>query len=353
MNATLATESDCNSCLDNDFNCPVYWASEEECSICHNSYYAGWQFDEDAKNVKQILDRITHYVPGYRKQGIDIEGFVFCQGAWDSGNFAHSSKYRENIKRYIEALDKEYEEFSGEKKVVIGTIGFNGYNGFNSMQEEVFQAQMSVDGSLESEFEGKVKVVDSRPFWVDKELSPIDNAAHYNNNANFYMGLGEALGEAMIELLPDRVQNLDAPTTSPSTSFMPSISLSPSVSPSHSFTPTMKPSLEATTIAESCHDSPLRMKVFIESEGKEKMKSCSWAGRVVEKVTERCNLPGVSTHCPISCGTTCNDVDSEARFKIEKPDGKKINRYCTFVAKNPSVRCTFDGVTDTCRETCH
>ena len=212
LNATLATESDCNSCQNNNFDCPVYWTSEEECSRCHNSYFAGWQFDEDAKNVKHILNRITHYVPGYRRQGIDIEGFVFCQGAWDSGNFAHSSKYRENIKRYIEALDKEYEEFSGEKKVVIGTIGFNGYTGFNSMQEEVFQAQMSVDGSIESAFEGKVKVVDSRPFWVDKELSPIDNAGHYNNNANFYMDLGEALGEAMIELLPDTVQDLDPPT---------------------------------------------------------------------------------------------------------------------------------------------
>jgi hypothetical protein len=221
------------------------------------------------------------------------------------------------------------------------------------MQEEVFQAQMSVDGSLESEFEGKVKVVDSRPFWVDKELSPIDNAAHYNNNANFYMGLGEALGEAMIELLPDRVQNLDAPTSSPTISVMPSMSTFPSGSPSNSFHPTtMKTASLEPTIVKSCHDSPLRMKVYIESEGEEKMKSCSWAGRVVEKVAERCNLPGVSTHCPISCGTTCKYVDSEARFKVQKPDGKMINRYCSFIAKNSSERCTFEGVTDTCRETC-
>ena len=211
---------------------------------------------------------------------------------------------------------------------------------------------MSVDGSIESAFKEKVKVVDSRPFWVDKELSPADSFTHYNNNAISYMDLGEALGEAMIELLPDTVQDLNPPTLSPTTSFMPSTSPLPSGSPSDSFNPTtMKPSLEAT-FAELCNDSPLRMKVFIESEGKEKMKSCLWAGRVVEKVTERCNLPGVSTHCPISCGTTCKDVDSEARFKIQKPDGKMINRYCTFIARNPSRRCTFEGITDTCRETC-
>lgn len=103
---------------------------------------------------------------------------------------------------------------------------------------------------------------------------------------------------------------------------------------------------------DTCKDSPLRMKTWIEADKRERMKSCEWVGRVAERVAERCALSDNKSHCPVSCGVTCENVDSAARFKIEKPDGSRINRYCSFVAKNPSERCAWEGVADTCRESC-
>ena len=103
---------------------------------------------------------------------------------------------------------------------------------------------------------------------------------------------------------------------------------------------------------DTCKDSPLRMKTWIEADQRERMRSCEWVGRVAERVAERCALSDNESHCPVSCGVTCENVDSAARFKIEKPDGRKINRYCSFVANNPSERCTWEGVADTCRKSC-
>ena len=51
------------------------------------------------------------------------------------------------------------------------------------------------------EFKGNVKTVETRDFWRDAEVSPRNQGFHYNQNAETYMLVGEALGKGMIELL--------------------------------------------------------------------------------------------------------------------------------------------------------
>jgi len=97
---------------------------------------------------------------------------------------------------------------------------------------------------------------------------------------------------------------------------------------------------------DSCEDSPLRMRVYIPAQGRFRMQSCNWAA----KQTARCNLDGVSSHCPVSCNATC--MDTQLRFKLIKPDGTKKTRDCNFVSRNSSERCAWEGISDTCREVC-
>ena len=57
------------------------------------------------------------------------------------------------------------------------------------------------------EFKGNVKTVETRDFWRDAEISPRNQGFHYNQNAETYMLVGEALGEGMVELLDDANTN--------------------------------------------------------------------------------------------------------------------------------------------------
>ena len=131
--------------------------------------------------------------------------------------------------------------------------------------------------------------------------------------------------------------------------------------------PTPVPPTQAPTPAptptnvedEDCNDSPLRVKVWNESQQRFKMQSCDWVGRIESKVAERCATTSVNgetnaAHCAKTCGVTnCSQQDSNSRFKVENPNTNKLlTRYCIFVANNPEVRCTWDGVADTCRATC-
>ena len=67
----------------------------------------------------------------------------------------------------------------------------------------VAQAQLAVSGETGNypEFKGNVKTVETRDFWREAEISPRNQGFHYNQNAETYMLVGEALGRGMIELL--------------------------------------------------------------------------------------------------------------------------------------------------------
>jgi hypothetical protein len=46
-----------------------------------------------------------------------------------------------------------------------------------------------------------VQSTDTRPFWEDKEDSPMDQGYHWNQNARSYFRIGKALGDDRVNLL--------------------------------------------------------------------------------------------------------------------------------------------------------
>ena len=97
-------------------------------------------------------------------------------------------------------LRKEFD--APQAPFVIATIGFDGWK-MAGPHKTVAEAQLAVSGEKGKypEFKGNVLTVETRDFWRDPEVSPKNQGFHYNQNAETYMLVGEALGKGMLEIL--------------------------------------------------------------------------------------------------------------------------------------------------------
>lgn len=172
------------------------------------NWYAGKQYDDDITNAKKILANIGDYYPG--ASNYEVAGFVWWQGHKDQ-NAAHASRYEQNLVHLINTLRKDFS--APEAKFVMATIAFGG-DQLAGHGLTVANAQLAVSGERGnySRFKGNVKTVDARPFWRDKSVSPSGAGHHYNHNAETYLDVGNALGQAMVELLDEGATIKGAPS---------------------------------------------------------------------------------------------------------------------------------------------
>mmetsp|Transcript_15908 Transcript_15908/g.20195 ORF Transcript_15908/g.20195 Transcript_15908/m.20195 type:complete len:339 (+) Transcript_15908:110-1126(+) len=131
--------------------------------------------------------------------------------------------------------------------------------------------------------------------------------------------------------------------------------VAPSNAPFVAPTETTPSPVVAPAVAPSCNDPPFRFRV-VKPDGSKIWRDCLW---VKTKSTQwRCSWEGVSTMCPVACGTCSACVDSTARFKFDKDpdDGTRdlVTRDCSWTANRATAfRCTtIEGMQDACRETC-
>jgi hypothetical protein len=156
-------------------------------------WYAGKQYDDDTEDAKKVLADLDTYYPGAKKY--EVAGFFFWQGEKDCGNAGHASRYEKNLVHFIKQLRKDFD--APDAKFVLATLGESkkGSGGNGGM---VLDAQLAVDGKdgKYPEFKGNVATVYSNP--LSKGGS---GNSHYNGNAETYMEVGQAMGQAMVELL--------------------------------------------------------------------------------------------------------------------------------------------------------
>ena len=153
-------------------------------------WYAGKQYDDDTADAKKVLaDLGTHY-PGATK--FEVAGFFFWQGEKDGGNAVHAARYEQNLVAFIKALRKDFN--APNAKFVLATMG----EATKGSGNKVMEGQLAVDGTSgkHPEFKGNVATLYSNPL----SLGGSGNG-HYNGNAETYMNVGEAMGQAMVELL--------------------------------------------------------------------------------------------------------------------------------------------------------
>jgi len=151
------------------------------------------QYDCDTADAKKVLaDLGTHY-PDAKKY--EVAGFFFWQGEKDGGNAVHAAHYEQNLVAFIKCLRKDFN--APNAKFVLATMG----EATKGSGNKVMEGQLAVDGKdgKYPEFKGNVATVYSNPL----SLGGSGNG-HYGGNAETYMNVGEAMGQAMVELLKNQ-----------------------------------------------------------------------------------------------------------------------------------------------------
>lgn len=149
----------------------------------------------------------------------EIAGFCWWQGHKDGGEDGsgsagvYATRYEENLTTLIEALRSDFD--APNAPVVVATVGFGGGNWDpGSSGDTIFKAQMAVgDPAQHPAFEGTVASVDTTGYWRSTAESPGSQGFHYNNNAETYMLVGDAMGRAMLELQADDTPPAPNPST--------------------------------------------------------------------------------------------------------------------------------------------
>ena len=166
-------------------------------------WYAGKQYDDYTASIRAVLDNFNEKYPEYADQGFEVAGFAWFQGHKDAGSAAHTAKYEENLANLIRAWRKEFNAPNAKWAIATGC----GSQGDEGNAKLVFEAQLNIsDPERHPEFAGNVKSIDTRPFWRDATVSPMNQGYHYNHNAETYMLVGDALGRAMVELYGGKVE---------------------------------------------------------------------------------------------------------------------------------------------------
>jgi len=170
---------------------PEKWKKGEEPKKI--KWYAGMQYDGDIGRVKKVLSELGEYCPGAKEY--KIAGFFWWQGDRDSRSEALSSRYEKNLVHLINQLRRDFD--APGAKFVCATLGQT-VKGDADNGGRILDAMMAVDGASGKypAFKGNVATVYTHP--LSRGGS---SGGHYNGNSETYMNVGEAMGEAMVQLL--------------------------------------------------------------------------------------------------------------------------------------------------------
>ncbi len=190
----------------------------------------GAQYRVLVKYTHDTLKNLKTLFPAYdEKAGYEIAGLVWFQGYNDMFDETGRKEYGPNLVHLIKDLRAEFK--SPNMKVVVGVMGVNGVKNEAGKQKDVRDGQRFVN--TVPEFKGNVKAIESAPLlhpdiiaiktagWLnmDRDLKkqPItqeeqamlqratsSQGFHYNGEGRFFMLLGKAFAETMLEMLEKR-----------------------------------------------------------------------------------------------------------------------------------------------------
>ncbi len=158
-------------------------------------WQAGLQYDGDVQRAKDVLNNLSTYYPGQTEY--EIAGFFWWQGDKDRYDAGHATRYEQNLVRLIDQLRVEFN--APNAPFVAATLGQTQI-GDGGNDGAILDAQLAVDGDAGnySLYKGNVSTVYSNPL----SLGGASNS-HYNGNAETYMNIGQAMGQAMVDILED------------------------------------------------------------------------------------------------------------------------------------------------------
>ena len=151
----------------------------------------GQEYLELVNGIKNGMAQFGRFCPDFPNQGAELAGLVWLQGIADCQSPAQAAGYEKNLASLIRDLRKDLQ--APKLPVVVAAVGYG--------DGKVHDAQMAVgDPAQYPEFAGNVKSVDTRV--LAHAYLPGSISFCYNENAGTFLAMGEALGHAMLELMP-------------------------------------------------------------------------------------------------------------------------------------------------------
>ncbi len=154
-------------------------------------------YTEMVTKVKGVLEDLNGEFPGLGKD-YEIVGFGWHQGWNDGCSMPMCQEYEVNLKHFIRDVRKEF----GVENLpfVVADSGFGGAK--DGGRRQMIRDAQAAPGK-DKEFEGHFRCVQTGEFHRPVEESPSKQGYHWNSNAETYYLIGQAMGEAMKEILKE------------------------------------------------------------------------------------------------------------------------------------------------------
>jgi alpha-galactosidase len=157
----------------------------------------GPYYTEVIKGTVDAIAKIGTNFPQFKGRAVEIAGFGWHQGWNDRINADAVAEYEQNMANFIKDVRKDLNV--PKLPFVIAETGMGGFDEEEVRALALMNAQAAV--AKRPEFKNTVAFVGTRAFWREAEVSPSDQGYHWNNNGETYYLIGDAMGQAMNELL--------------------------------------------------------------------------------------------------------------------------------------------------------
>ncbi len=157
----------------------------------------GPYYQEVVQRTKAVLKDLKTEFPEFGDRGYELAGFGWHQGWNDRVNQAYTDEYFENMVNFIRDIRRDLH--APKLPFVIAETGMGGKDEKHPRALALMKAQADV-AAKGGDLLGTVAFVATREFWREKDVSPLNANYHWNNNAETYYLIGEAMGTAMKKL---------------------------------------------------------------------------------------------------------------------------------------------------------
>jgi hypothetical protein len=174
---------------------PPYSLGETtDVAIAQDPAIIGKYYREMLALTKAALANLKDLVPGSDGRHV-LAGFGWHQGWNDRINDLFNAEYESNLAHFIRDIRRDLG--APGLPFVIAETGMNGPEERHPRALSLMKAQAAV--AEREEFKGNVAFVSTRAFWRSPDRSPSGQGYHWNNNAETYYLIGEAMGRAMLQ----------------------------------------------------------------------------------------------------------------------------------------------------------
>lgn len=154
-------------------------------------------YQQIIQRTKSCLANLGEAFPELDNQTYELVGFGWHQGWNDRINQTFNDEYETNLANFIRDIRKDLGIES--LPFVYAETGMSGVDETHPRALSLMKAQAAV--AEYPEFASNVAFVKTTGMWRDKSVSPSGQAYHWNNNAETYYLMGEAMGVEMLRLI--------------------------------------------------------------------------------------------------------------------------------------------------------